>query len=81
MLVAAVAGVVCIVVVDVAGRAFGIVVAVKAEVLFVLEGCRQPCLLCMALCAVALDLQMQGIARSAVTAVALLLQIGLNQLV
>ena len=81
MLVAAIAGVVRIVVVDVAGRAFGIVVAVKSEVLFVLEGRRQPRPLRVALCAVALDLQMQGIARTAVTAVALLLQIGLNQFV
>ena len=78
---AAVAGVVCIIVVGVSGRAFSIVVAINTEVLVVLEGCLQPCLRCTALRAVALYLEMQGIARTAVTAVALLPQIGLNQLV
>ena len=81
VLVTAVARVVRIVVVDMARHAVGVVVPIKAEVLFMVEGGREPGLLCMALAAVALDLLMQGVARIAVTAVALFLQIGLHQFV
>ena len=81
VLVTAVAGVTSIIVVDVAGRTAGVVVPVEAEVLLVLKGGRQPGLLRVALRAVALDLQVQGIPWSAMTAVALFLQPLLQQLV
>ena len=81
VLVTTVAAVSGIVVVDMAGHAVGVVVSVKAEVFFMLEGGRKPGLPGMALATAALDLKVQGITRSAVATVALLLQIRLHQLV
>ena len=76
----AVARVVAVVVVHMAGNTFSIVVPIKAEVLFVRKGGRQPGLLHVALPTVAVDFSVQGIARAVVAAVALFPQIQLQQL-
>ena len=80
MLVAAVAGVVSVVVFDVTGLAICPMVFVKAEVLIVLEGRWCPTLLRMARTAIALDLLVQSVTWINVATVALFLHGRLKQL-
>ena len=71
---AAIACVVSVVVVYVACHAFGIVIFVEAEILFMFEGGRYPGILVMTLSTIALDLPVQVVDWIAVASVALLLQ-------
>lgn len=59
VLVATVAGIAAVVVPDMAGRAFHVVVAIQSEILVVIECRRNPLLLGMALAAIARDLLVQ----------------------
>ena len=77
---ATVASVITVVVVHVTGTAFRSVVPVETEVFVMLEGGRGPAILSVTLPAVALDILMQVIARVAMTAIALLLYGGFQQL-
>ena len=70
----AVAGVVSVVVVYVAGFTFGIMILIEAEELFMFEGSRYPGIQSMTLATVSFDLAMQVIDWVAVATVALLLQ-------
>ena len=70
----AIAGVVSVVIVYVACHAFGIVIFVESEILFMFEGGRYPGILTMTLPTAALDFLMQIVDWIAVARVALLLQ-------
>ena len=70
----AIAGIVSVVVVFVAGFTFGIVVLIESEVLFMFKGGRYPGILIMTLSTIAFDLLMQVVDWIAVASVALLLQ-------
>ena len=71
---AAIAGIVSVVVVYVAGFTFGIVILIESEILFVFEGGRYPGILIMTLSTIALDLPVQVVDWITVARVALLLQ-------
>jgi len=70
----AIAGVLSVVVVYVAGLTFGIVIPVETEILFMFKGGRYPGVLSMTLSTVSFDLSMQIIDWVAMATVALLLQ-------
>ena len=70
VLVTAVAGVTAVVIAVVAGDACDVMVTIKAEVLAVVEACRRPFHLCVALAAVAGDLLVQRICRGAMAGLA-----------
>lgn len=80
VLMAAIAGIFVIVVIDMAGIALGSMVLVKAKVFFVIKCCRCPAFLYMAGTAVAGYFLVQGIARISVTTITLFYQAGLKQL-
>ena len=63
VLMAAVAGVAAVVVTHMTGRAFHVVIAIQNEILVVIEGCRYPFVLGMALAAIPGDLLMERIFR------------------
>lgn len=58
---AAVAGVAAVIVADMAGRAFDVVVAIQFEILRVIEGGRRPFILAVALTAIACDLLVETV--------------------
>ena len=59
VLVTAIAGIAAVVVADMAGCAFDVVVAIQLEILRVIEGGRRPFVLAVALTAIARDLLVQ----------------------
>ena len=69
---AAVARIAAVVVTDMAGRAFNVVVAIQFEILRVIEGGGGPFVLAMALAAIAAELAMQRVFRRLVAGLALL---------
>ena len=72
--VTAVAGVIVVVVIDMAGFTFCCMVPIKTEIFFVIKGCRGPVIHYMAGAAVADNLLMQGVAWIGVTVVTLFYQ-------
>ena len=71
MLVTAIASVATVIVVDMAGCTFRIVMLVETEILFMIKGSREPAILSMTLPTIALELLVQGVARGAVASIAL----------